>query len=265
MARKRGLKWTRSTVAKAEGGQRELKAGELLLLTYVLRLRFEDLMPTADLVDLGLNLQQPNPNSQAGAQRARSIPRATFKQVVPVSRDDRAKRDGAGDGRRVSRYQVSGRVHLSSCAFRRSRSACQPRMTGGWATPKPDLYEAQAGVVRVSCFLITTEAKGPLYGHETDRQRGRSSTRRRLASGRLRQPTGGAVVVQPGRAGVCKPDGDRVTQPRCHAVRRPSLSICVSRPMSDVRTSARPLRGRHRPGSDASGVRRDVRRRRARD
>jgi hypothetical protein len=35
--------------------------------------------------------------------------------------------------------------------------------------------------------------------------------------------------------------------------------------MSDVRTSARPLRGRHRPGSDASGVRRDVRRRRARD
>jgi hypothetical protein len=87
MARKRGLKWTRSTVAKAEGGQRELKAGELLLLTYVLRLRFEDLMPTADLVDLGLNLQQPNPNSQDGAERARSIPRATFKQVVPVSRD----------------------------------------------------------------------------------------------------------------------------------------------------------------------------------
>jgi hypothetical protein len=114
-------------------------------------------------------------------------------------------------------------------------------------------------------LLITTEAKGPLHGHETNTQRGRRGIRRRLPSSRLRQCPGGAVVVQPGRAGLGKPDGGRFTQPKRHAVRRPSLPIHVSRPMSDVRTSARSLCGRHRPGSDASGVRRDDRRRRARD
>ncbi len=56
-ARQAGLKkWTRSTIAKIEGGQRELKAGELCLLPFVLHVAFDDLIPISKFVDLGSDL-----------------------------------------------------------------------------------------------------------------------------------------------------------------------------------------------------------------
>lgn len=53
LARRAGLKWTRSTVTKIESGQRELKAAEFLLLPYVLHVRFDELIPTTKFADLG--------------------------------------------------------------------------------------------------------------------------------------------------------------------------------------------------------------------
>jgi len=55
-ARQAGLKWTRSTVAKIEGGQRDLKAGELSLLPFVLPVAFEEWYPTTRFTNLGRGL-----------------------------------------------------------------------------------------------------------------------------------------------------------------------------------------------------------------
>jgi transcriptional regulator with XRE-family HTH domain len=59
LARQRGLtKWKRSTIAKIEAGQRELKAGELLLLPFVLQVPFDEVIPTTRFANLGPGLSK---------------------------------------------------------------------------------------------------------------------------------------------------------------------------------------------------------------
>lgn len=76
-SRDRGLPWTRSTVAKIEAGQRDLKAGELLLLPFVLNVAFEDLLPTTKFADIGPDL------SKVEAETLRRIVRGYVPKPPP--------------------------------------------------------------------------------------------------------------------------------------------------------------------------------------
>jgi len=85
LARQAGLIWTRSTVAKLEGGQRDLKAGELALLPYVLPVAFAEWFPTTKFANLGPGLPKVE------SKEIRRVIGGRIPVIVPPSRHEPAE------------------------------------------------------------------------------------------------------------------------------------------------------------------------------
>lgn len=141
LARQRGLdKWTRSTVAKIEGGQRELKAGELLLLPYVLRVALEELIPTTKFADLGPGLSKVETKALRSLLRG-SVPNPVSSPVTePAEAEEKA---GRTLGWRVD--DVTNRaVRLWGLSLTGERERRLMRQLGGRSVP-PESKQAIRG------------------------------------------------------------------------------------------------------------------------